>query len=72
MLITFIRNAPTIALPFGIVPWLEAMSLTHIFIICGCISSAIAFLFIPMIIYGKAMRKSTQNRYEALRGETAH
>ncbi|CCF35681.1 hypothetical protein CH063_07412 [Colletotrichum higginsianum] len=69
--ITFIRNAGTIALPFGIVPWLDSMSLTYIFVICGCISSSIALLFIPLVIWGKAIRKASGHRYEALRVEVA-
>ncbi|KAF9880650.1 hypothetical protein CkaCkLH20_01692 [Colletotrichum karsti] len=33
--ITFIRNAATIGVPFAVVPWLNAMSLTNISIISG-------------------------------------
>ncbi|TQN69337.1 putative MFS-type transporter [Colletotrichum shisoi] len=62
--INFVRNAGTIALPFGIVPWLDSMSLTYIFVICGCISSSIALLFIPPVIWGKALRKVSERRYE--------
>lgn len=69
--ITFIRNAITIPMPFGVVPWLDSMSLTHIFVICGCINSIIALLFIPLVIWGKAIRKASKHRYEALRGEIA-
>ncbi|WYZ36304.1 hypothetical protein EsH8_XII_000054 [Colletotrichum jinshuiense] len=69
--ITFIRNAITIPMPFGVVPWLDSMSLTRIFVICGCINSIIALLFIPLVIWGKAIRKASEHRYEALRGEIA-
>ncbi|KAI9167927.1 putative MFS-type transporter [Paramyrothecium foliicola] len=69
--ITFIRNVPTIGLPFGVVPWLASMSLTKVGIISGCVSMTLALLFIPIIVWGKRMRIASAQRYGKLAIEAA-
>lgn len=64
--ITFVRNLGTVGLPFGITPWMTAMSLTNMFIISGTICTALGLLCIPMIIWGKAMRSWSKPLYEKL------
>ncbi|KAF4844120.1 putative MFS-type transporter [Colletotrichum siamense] len=68
--ITFIRNAATIGVPFAVVPWLDSMSLTNISIICGCVTTSICFLFIPLLIWGRDIRVALHARYDRLVAET--
>lgn len=42
------------------------MSVSNIFIIAGLISFAINLLWIPMVIWGKRMRKQITPRYHRL------
>jgi hypothetical protein len=62
--ITFIRNGFTLGLPFGLVSWLTDMSLTHVGVISGCVSTGIGLLCIPMAIWGKQFRIASIERYE--------
>lgn len=62
--ITFIRNGVTLGLPFGLVSWLNDMSLTHVGVISGCVSTGIGLLCIPMAIWGKQFRIASIERYE--------
>ncbi|RSL66446.1 hypothetical protein CEP53_003343 [Fusarium sp. AF-6] len=64
--ITFIRNIACVPIPFGVVPWMNTMSLTKIFVISGCINTALALLFIPLLVWGRRIRAAMASKYEAL------
>ncbi|KJZ78689.1 hypothetical protein HIM_02080 [Hirsutella minnesotensis 3608] len=64
--IAFFRNAISISGPFSIVPWMEAMSITRIFIIAAAVSFSIHCLAIPLAIWGKRMRTHIAPRYYRL------
>ncbi|KAH6876545.1 major facilitator superfamily domain-containing protein [Thelonectria olida] len=61
--VAFLRNAVSVAVPFALVPWMNTMSLTNMYIISGCIAFAIGILYVPMIIYGKRIRTALAPRY---------
>ncbi|PFH58102.1 hypothetical protein XA68_14147 [Ophiocordyceps unilateralis] len=66
VVIAFFRNAISIAGPFSIVPWMEAMSVSAIFIIAGSISMGIHLFAVPLVIWGKKARESIAPRYYRL------
>ncbi|KAJ4004801.1 hypothetical protein NW752_009533 [Fusarium irregulare] len=61
--IAFMRNAISVAIPFAIVPWMNTMGLSNMYILSGMIAFAIGCLFIPMIIWGKKIRTALAPRY---------
>ncbi|KAL2671165.1 hypothetical protein Neosp_013739 [[Neocosmospora] mangrovei] len=64
--ITFVRNIACVGLPFGVVPWMNTMSLTKIFVISGCINTALALLFVPLMVWGRRIRVAMALKYEGL------
>jgi hypothetical protein len=64
--IAFFRNAIGIPIPILITPWLNKMGLSNMFITAGLISLAISMLFVPLIIWGKKIRKAMAPRYYKL------
>ncbi|KAF4966398.1 hypothetical protein FSARC_5907 [Fusarium sarcochroum] len=64
--VAFIRNAISVAIPFALVPWMQNMGLTNMYILSGFIAFAIGALFVPMIIWGKKIRTALAPRYWAL------
>ncbi|KAF4449509.1 putative HOL1-like protein [Fusarium austroafricanum] len=61
--IAFMRNALSVGISFAIVPWMNQMGLSNMYIMSGCIAFAIGCLFIPMIIFGKKIRVALAPRY---------
>ena len=73
--ITFIRNIPSIGVPFGVVGWIASIGVAKLFIISGSVSIIVCLLLIPFIIYGRRMRQSTWQSFDKvveLKGETRH
>ncbi|RAK95300.1 putative MFS transporter [Aspergillus ibericus CBS 121593] len=64
--VAFIRNAISIGIPFATSPWLHRSGPRNMFIACGFISLAITLTIIPMVIWGKQMRKNTAERYRTI------
>lgn len=64
--IAFVRNAIGIPIPFVITPWLQTSGMSKMFITAGLISFAISMLFVPLIIWGKKIRKALAPRYYEL------
>ncbi|KAJ6444981.1 G protein-coupled receptor GPR1 [Purpureocillium lavendulum] len=61
--IAFFRNAVGITGPFSITPWLDAMSVTNMHILAGCLCIFINALALPLAIWGKKARIATAPRY---------
>ena len=61
--ITFVRNSVAVVIPFAIDPWMQAMTLTNMFVICAVVSFLISLLFVPLLIWGKRMRVATAAKY---------
>ncbi|KAM0345682.1 hypothetical protein ACHAPU_006337 [Fusarium lateritium] len=73
--VTFIRNIPSIGVPFGIVGWIESVGVTKLYVISGCVATLVCLLFIPCIVWGRRMRQSTWQMYESvveLKGAARH
>ncbi|PHH83084.1 hypothetical protein CDD82_3619 [Ophiocordyceps australis] len=66
VVIAFFRNLVSIAGPFSITPWMDAMSVTAIFCIAGAISMVIHLFGIALVIYGKKWRAAIAPRYNRL------
>ncbi|CAI6092421.1 unnamed protein product [Clonostachys chloroleuca] len=66
ILITFIRNVPAIGVPFGVVSWIESAGLTKLYVIGGCVSSAVCLLCVPLIYWGRRIRKASWGPYESI------
>ncbi|PHH84429.1 hypothetical protein CDD83_1958 [Cordyceps sp. RAO-2017] len=71
VVIAFFRNAISIAGPFSITPWMEKMSIGSIFIIAGSISMIIHFTGLPILFWGKRMRRAMAPRYYRLSQQTS-
>jgi hypothetical protein len=65
--VAFIRNGLSTALVFGIPPWMND-GVYDMFVAAGCVSMAISFLYVPMIIWGKDLRAKTTQSYILFRG----
>ncbi|KAJ2982104.1 hypothetical protein NQ176_g1608 [Zarea fungicola] len=62
--VAFVRNALSIGMFFGLVPWLNAQGLQNLSIVMGVIAIAAGFLHIPLQIWGKRLRIKTQAKYK--------
>ncbi|KAF5686674.1 hypothetical protein FDENT_5677 [Fusarium denticulatum] len=65
--VTFIRNIPSIGVPFGVVGWISSIGISKLFIISGCVATLVCLLFIPCAIWGRRVRESTWQMYESVR-----
>lgn len=44
-------------------PWMDAMGLSNMYIVAGCVGFFILMLHIPMIMFGKRIRMALAPRY---------
>ncbi|KAF5266370.1 hypothetical protein FOXYS1_2794 [Fusarium oxysporum] len=65
--VTFIRNIPSIGVPFGVVGWISSIGISKLFIISGCIATLVCLLFIPCAIWGRRVRENTWQMYQSVR-----
>jgi len=56
-----ISNGLSTGFLFASDPWWEAMGIYWMFVLLGCISVAINLMAIPMLIWGKTWRQSSDN-----------
>ncbi|KND87054.1 putative MFS-type transporter [Tolypocladium ophioglossoides CBS 100239] len=71
VVITFIRNAVSIAGAFFITPGLNSMGVSNMFIMAGCVSLLVNSLALPLAIWGKRARTAVAPRYHRLSQETS-
>ncbi|PHH88931.1 hypothetical protein CDD83_6864 [Cordyceps sp. RAO-2017] len=71
VVIDFFRNAISIGGPFSITPWLEAMSVSAMFITAGLICMGIHLFAIPLTIWGKNSRARIAPHYYRLADRVA-
>ncbi|KAI1028340.1 hypothetical protein LB503_002134 [Fusarium chuoi] len=64
--VAFMRNAFSIAISFALVPWLDAQGLQNMTIVMGLWALAMAFLHVPMMIWGKRIRERTEASYKRM------
>ncbi|KAJ9426123.1 amidohydrolase family-domain-containing protein [Fusarium oxysporum] len=65
--VTFIRNIPSIGVPFGVVGWISSIGISKLFIISGCVATLVCLLFIPCAIWGRRVRENTWQMYQSVR-----
>lgn len=61
--IAFIRNISSIAFYFAITPWIERQGIQNMYIVVTVLSLVVGALYIPLIVWGKAIRVKTAARY---------
>ncbi|KAJ5368092.1 major facilitator superfamily domain-containing protein [Penicillium cataractarum] len=64
--IAFIRNCFSIAIFFALVPWMDAQGLQNMSIVMGVWATVVAFLHVPLIVWGKRFRKRTAAKYQKM------
>ncbi|KAJ5308924.1 hypothetical protein N7508_004303 [Penicillium antarcticum] len=64
--VAFMRNAVSIGIPFAISPWIQSNGLQTMFIACGFISFGVTLTIIPMVIWGKDVRRGLAGRYRGI------
>lgn len=66
-----VRNGLAMVIIFCLGPWEERMGLQNVYIMAGCFSLIPLILTVPMIIWGKELRRKSGPRYlkESLRGQ---
>lgn len=60
------RNAFSIAISFALVPWLDAQGLQSMSITMGLWAIVMAFLHVPLMIWGKRLRNKTAENYKRM------
>ncbi|KAG5358660.1 putative MFS-type transporter [Yarrowia sp. B02] len=68
--VVVIRNGMTMMILFCLSPWVKSIGLQNTFISGGCLSLISVLLTLPMIKYGKELRRRSESRYlkESSRG----
>ena len=65
--VVFIQNLIPTAMVFALQPWIRAIGIINVLNICGGISVLAILVIIPMILYGKRIRKRTLSIYNTFR-----
>jgi hypothetical protein len=61
--ISFVRNAISVGLLFGLAPWIEKVGLRNVGITISLLCLGFYLLTIPMVLLGKRARRMTAKRY---------
>ncbi|KAF4442956.1 putative HOL1-like protein [Fusarium austroafricanum] len=64
--VAFMRNVFSIAISFALVPWLNAQGLQNMTIVMGIWALVMAFLHVPLQIWGKKIREKTEESYKRM------
>lgn len=62
--IIFVRNVCATVIATTATPWIDGMGLANVFILSSVLALVLSLLTIPMMVYGKRMRRWTSNSYE--------
>jgi len=63
VIVTFVRNMVSMAMVFAISPWIAGMGVYNMFVLLGVLTIAVNATYIPMMIYGKRLRKLSAQNY---------
>ncbi|TVY36509.1 putative MFS-type transporter [Lachnellula subtilissima] len=63
MSVVVIRNTTGFAISYAINPWIDAMGVQNCFITAAMIALGCTATFLPMIYYGKSIRKASAKKY---------
>ncbi|KAF4964245.1 hypothetical protein FSARC_7799 [Fusarium sarcochroum] len=64
--VAFMRNCFSIAISFALVPWLDAQGLQNLSITMGVWATAMGFLHVPLMTWGKRIREKTTDSYKRM------
>ena len=64
--VAFVRNCFSIAISFALVPWLDAQGLQNLSITMGVWATAMGFLHVPLMVWGKKIREKTADSYKRM------
>ena len=67
-----VRNLMSFAVSYGINPWIEGMGTRGAFGLATGIGLAASLLWIPMITFGKRLRRASKERYWKLVAQSGH
>lgn len=62
--IVFVRNAISTGLIFAIPPWISAMGVYDMFVVCAVLAALIALTCVPLIVWGRRWRIALAGRYQ--------
>ncbi|KAF5686923.1 HOL1 substrate-H+ antiporter [Fusarium circinatum] len=62
--VVFVRNVIATGLVFAVTPWMEGMGVYNMYVVLGCISTAVALTCVPMVIWGRTFRVRLAGKYE--------
>lgn len=62
--VVFVRNAISTALVFAATPWMTGMGVYNMFVLMGCIATAVALTCVPMVIWGREFRVRLSKKYD--------
>ena len=61
--VVFVRNAFSVVIMFSGTPWIQNLGIRNGFILAAAISFVLLMIPVPMMIWGKALRRHTAQRY---------
>lgn len=61
--VILIRNTMSFAIGYGITPWLDGLGLQNCFISVAFVALAVCLVFLPIIMFGKKLRKMKGDSY---------
>lgn len=61
--VIIIRNTLSFGFNYGITPWITASGLQNTFVAVAMISIAVTVTFLPMVKFGKALRRRSAKKY---------
>ncbi|KAJ5200728.1 hypothetical protein N7491_008465 [Penicillium cf. griseofulvum] len=68
--VAFTRNLFSIGVSFAIVPWMDAQGVQNMCIVMGVWATAMGFIHVSLIIWGKKIREKTANKYQEMARES--
>ncbi|KAF5011312.1 hypothetical protein FDECE_2562 [Fusarium decemcellulare] len=67
--VVFVRNVLATVLVFAATPWMEGMGVYNMFVVMGCIATAVALTCVPLIVWGRKFRIQLADNSMARTGE---
>ncbi|KAJ4258878.1 hypothetical protein NW762_007965 [Fusarium torreyae] len=62
--VVFVRNVIATILVFAVTPWMAGMGVYDMYVVLGCLSTAVALTCIPMVIWGRRFRVKLAAKYD--------
>ena len=62
--VALVRNILAATLWFAIVPWINAVGIRNVFIVCAVTSVPVLLLPVPLLLWGRRGRTATASKYK--------